>query len=119
MQLRNLLPIIPFVAGTASATLTVSFSGFYYASCATPSILAANLFSGACDPVQNLPIQSFSAHVYSGTCDDASTSPVLKLYTASGCGEDTLYGEYELSTEETCFDLGESETFVSSEVVCQ
>ncbi|RDW78916.1 uncharacterized protein DSM5745_05768 [Aspergillus mulundensis] len=118
MQLKTLLPILSVVAGT-SATLTVSFSGFYYASCATPSIMAANLFSGACDPVQNLPIQSFSAHVYSGTCDDASTSPVLKLYTQSGCGEDSLYGEYELSDEETCFDFAESETFVSGEVVCQ
>ncbi|KAL4991625.1 hypothetical protein BDW68DRAFT_151649 [Aspergillus falconensis] len=115
MQFKTIL--FSALAATATATIDVAFSGFYYTSCAVPSIMAANFISGACGPVQNLAIKSFTARVYSGTCEDSSTSPVLKLYTASECAEESLYGEYELSSEEACFEV--DGTFLSNEVVCQ
>ncbi|KAL3479637.1 hypothetical protein BJX99DRAFT_221947 [Aspergillus californicus] len=116
MQFKTLL-LLPGLVASTTATITVAFEGFYYPSCAVPSIIAANIISGACGPVQNLPITSFSAHVYSGTCEDSTTSPVLKLYIATGCTEDSLYGEYELSSEDACFEV--DGTFLSNEVVCQ
>ncbi|KAL2818010.1 hypothetical protein BJX63DRAFT_429342 [Aspergillus granulosus] len=92
-------------------------AAFYYASCAIPSITATTFISSSCGPVQNLPLKSFSAHIYSGACEDNTTSPVIKLYTESGCTEESLYGEYEVSSEEACFEV--DGTFVAYEVVCR
>ncbi|KAL3461211.1 hypothetical protein BJX64DRAFT_261506 [Aspergillus heterothallicus] len=117
MQFKTLVLLLPALAATATATVEVAFTGFYYASCAVPSVTAKTLFPGSCGTVQNLPLKSFSASIYSGSCDDSATSPFVKLYTASGCSEDSLYGEYEVSAEEACFEV--DGTFVAYEVVCQ
>ncbi|PWY66374.1 hypothetical protein BO94DRAFT_332311 [Aspergillus sclerotioniger CBS 115572] len=114
MQFK-ILALSTFVA-TATATLDIAFSGFYIADCVSPSIESANVISGACGPANGLPLKSFSAHIYSGSCDDG-TSPVLKLYTATGCTEASLYGEYEVTSDTQCFAV--DGTFLSNEVVCE
>ncbi|GLA52628.1 hypothetical protein CBS147343_2574 [Aspergillus niger] len=114
MQLK-ILALSTLVA-TAAATLDIAFSGYYYADCVSPSIEAANVISGACGPNNGLPLKSFSARIYSGSCD-TGTSPVLKLYTATGCTEESLYGEYNVTSDTQCFAV--DGTFLSNEVVCE
>ncbi|GKZ18410.1 hypothetical protein AbraIFM66951_000968 [Aspergillus brasiliensis] len=107
---------LPALVATAAASLDVAFSGYYVADCVSPSIVAANVISGACRSAENLPLQSFSARIYSGSCD-ADTSATLKLYTATGCTEASLYGEYEVTSDTQCFAV--DGTFLSYEVVCE
>ncbi|PYI29913.1 hypothetical protein BP00DRAFT_496266 [Aspergillus indologenus CBS 114.80] len=114
MQFK-VLALVPALVATAAATIDVAFSGYYLADCVAPSIESANVISGGCGPAQGLPVKSFSAHVYSGSCDDSTASPVLKVYTATGCTEESLYGEYEVNSTTQCFEV--DATFLSSEVV--
>ncbi|OJJ96684.1 hypothetical protein ASPACDRAFT_46857 [Aspergillus aculeatus ATCC 16872] len=116
MQFK-VLALISALVATAAATIDVAFSGYYLADCVSPSIESANVISGGCGPAQGLPLKSFSAHVYSGSCDDSTTSPVLKVYTATGCTEESLYGEYGVNSTTQCFEV--DATFLSSEVVCE
>ncbi|OJJ42293.1 hypothetical protein ASPZODRAFT_20618 [Penicilliopsis zonata CBS 506.65] len=115
MQFK-LLALIPALVATATATIEVAFSGYYVADCVSPSIEAANVISGACGPNNGLPLKSFSASIESGSCDDG-TSPVLKMYTASGCTDASLYGSYEITSTTQCFEI--DATFLSNEVVCE
>ncbi|XRM49277.1 hypothetical protein ABZX51_012151 [Aspergillus tubingensis] len=114
MQFK-ILALSAFVA-TAAATIDVAFSGYYYADCVSPSIEAANVISGACGPANGLPLKSFSARIYSGSCD-AGTSPILKMYTSTGCTDESFYGEYNITSDTQCFAV--DATFLSNEVVCE
>ncbi|RAK97286.1 uncharacterized protein BO80DRAFT_496363 [Aspergillus ibericus CBS 121593] len=115
MQFKT-LTLTLLTTATATATLDIAFSGYYLTECVSPSIESANVISGACGPANGLPLKSFSAHIYSGACDEG-TAPVLKMYTATGCTEDSLYGEYEVTSETLCWEV--DATFLSNEVVCE
>ncbi|CEL08555.1 hypothetical protein ASPCAL11704 [Aspergillus calidoustus] len=116
MQFKTLL-LLPALAATATATVQVAFSGFYYEACAAPSVTATTFFEGSCGGVQNIPLKSFTASIYAGACEDSATTPFVKLYTESGCVEDSFYGEFEVAAEESCFEV--EGTFEGYEVVCQ
>ncbi|PYI00088.1 hypothetical protein BO71DRAFT_653 [Aspergillus ellipticus CBS 707.79] len=101
----------------AAATPLVSYAGYYYENCTDPSITTANIARSACVNVENFPINSFTAYIFSGACDDSATSPVLSVYTASGCSADDLVESVEVTDEKTCFAIDDV-TAVSLGVEC-
>ncbi|RAL03903.1 uncharacterized protein BO80DRAFT_462571 [Aspergillus ibericus CBS 121593] len=94
----------------------ISYAGYYYTNCTSPSVTAANVAASYCVNVEDIPIKSFTAYVFSGACADASTTPVLHTYTESGCAADSLFETVDVDEEKQCFEA--DVTLVSLGVEC-
>ncbi|PWY94632.1 hypothetical protein BO94DRAFT_582021 [Aspergillus sclerotioniger CBS 115572] len=93
----------------------VSYAGYYFTNCTSPSVTATNVAASYCVNVENIPIKSFTAYVFSGACDD-STTPVLNTYTEAGCAADSLFETVDVDSEKQCFEA--DVTLVSLGVEC-
>ncbi|KAL2812756.1 hypothetical protein BJX63DRAFT_432453 [Aspergillus granulosus] len=99
----------------ALGAVQATFNRYFDAGCTT-ALGAVTVAEGFCVNVGNFPIQSWDAHVASGACEDASTSPVIKFYTDSGC-EAGQIGDFAIETEAQC--VAQEVTVQSVTLVCE